>query len=191
MRPRAGDKLRAADPLRRSWESLTLPSRVLTFSVVPTDPHRSIHYLRCGRRLASETRIRRTRADNTTHRLKNAARNSPERLRSLLLGLAAERVAYFDFLRSFRGRPGNPLRESRRTCLVGDLVTRNSLASLSLEHPPEDGHPMRPREMPICDLCSRLVATSTHRSLDSRARRLRDFDRRFVPPPHHACAYTR
>jgi hypothetical protein len=37
--------------------------------------------------------------------------------------------------------------------------------------------------MLICDLCSRLVATSTHRSLDSRARRLRDFDRRFARRP--------
>jgi hypothetical protein len=37
--------------------------------------------------------------------------------------------------------------------------------------------------MLICDLCSRLVATSTHRPLDSRARRLRDVARRFVRRP--------
>lgn len=43
--------------------------------------------------------------------------------------------------------------------------------------------PTRPCEILICDLCSRLVATSTHRSLDSRARRLRDVDRRFAHCP--------
>lgn len=51
---------------------------------------------------------------------------------------------------------------------------------------PPFGHPKAPtrlREILICDLCSRLVATSTHRPLDSRARRLRDVDRRFAHCP--------
>jgi len=155
-----------------------MPPRALTFSVAPTDPHRAFLHARRGCRLASETRIRRARADNTTHRLKNAARHSPERLRSLLLGLAAERIARFDLLRSLRATRAPSSRAAEDLPCQG-LGRANPLAQ-PFERPKA---PTRLGEILICDLCSRLVATSTHRSLESRARRFRDVDRRFAHCP--------
>jgi len=165
----------------RGWESLATPSRDLTFSVAQAMPHRGFQGLDAVSCVASErTNTTRPGPIYTAHRLKNAARNSPERLRSLLLDLAVERITRFNLLGSSRATraPSSQVVEDPPCQGLGHTILL--AAPCFSDRTPEGARPAGRREIPFCDLCSRLIATSTHRSQDSRACRLRECDRRFV-----------
>lgn len=148
----------------RGWESLATPSRDLTFSVAQAMPHRGFQGLDAVSCVASErTNTIEPGPIYTAHRLKNAARNNPERLRSLLLGLAAERITRFDLLRSSRAirAPSSPDVEDPPCQGLGHTILLASPYSYFFRRAPEGGVGWA-SEIPFCDLCSRLIVTSTH-----------------------------
>jgi hypothetical protein len=123
----------------------------------------------------------------TAHRLKNAARNDPERLRSLLLVLAVERTHVSSVLWP------SPLARAPASQFVEDPPCQG-LGRIELLAPPPPGTRRR-LGSPVRDALLRsLQPTSCHEyppisQLPSVA--LARFRSLLRPPPLHACAYTR
>ena len=82
----------------RRWESLSVSTRALTSSVATPMSLRAFHTSRSAVSRLAPPHHQRARAVDATHRLKNAARNHPGRLRPPLLGLAAEWTAHSGLL---------------------------------------------------------------------------------------------
>jgi hypothetical protein len=166
-----------------------LPIRALTFSVAQTKPHRAFHPLSAGR-LAKRDELRRARADNTAHRLKNAARNSPERLRSLLLDLAAERITHFDLFKVVVSDSSTLFTGCGGPAVSGTGSHDPASAARLFRRAPEGARRLDVRDT----LLRSLQPTDNHehppisRFPSLSLARVRSALR---PPPHHACAYTR
>jgi hypothetical protein len=112
-----------------------MPTRDLASPVATPVSPRAFHTSRCAVSQLAPAHHRRARAEDVTHRLRNAARNHPGRLRSTLPGLATGRAARSGLLSPESRQPEHHLHRPLRTRLVKDLGLRGQLASADIQCP--------------------------------------------------------